>query len=175
MTHPTLLRDSAEERVESDPVVGWRAWHVRDTEDGPALAGLRISEPRKLPSQQGFIWVPGGSEAECGHGETAPCYGGCGFYALTDESEAGWENRPDGFHVSRTVFGHVALWGSVKRYEGGFIRGQYARPLELWNVDGKTAADLGRVYGVTVNRHRQPAAAARAALLRRPSLVTARR
>ncbi len=145
----------------TEPVVGWRLWHVRPHEGGHRL--------------ESFTWHhvswPAGArmEATCAlHGAAAPLAGHeCGIYAFRTRGLAedllrrytGVGRRygpvpqePPPPRLGRPVaLGRVSLWGRILVREHGF-RAQYAYPYDLFLIDGDggIARELRRLYSVDV-------------------------
>ena len=148
--------------LSTEPLVGWRLWHVR-----------RHGDEYRLES---FTWHhvswPAGRrmEARCTlHGADAPAAGhACGIYAFTARSLAedllrrytGVRQRygrhqelPPPTPGRPIALGRVSLWGRILARDKGF-RAQYAYPYELFVIGGdeRIARDLRRLYAVDVSR-----------------------
>jgi hypothetical protein len=146
----------------TDPILGWRLWHVRRHEGGYRL--------------ESFTWhhvswpAAARLEASCAvHGHAAPMPGHeCGIYAFRTRELAedllrrytGVRQRygpapeePPPPRLGRPVaLGQVSLWGRVLVRERGY-RAQYAYPYELFLLDGDDAIahELRRLYAVDVS------------------------
>lgn len=136
---------------EAAPVVGWRAWVVRETAEGLKLGSVLYDE----------FWTPGTTAlASCRRREdffaeplpthptpTAEC--GCGFHAARDPADAlsFLRGRDEPTTVCR-ILGEVALWGRLVETEAGW-RAAAAYPVRLYTPDGAIAEALA-VYGVPV-------------------------
>jgi hypothetical protein len=147
--------------VTTEPILGWRLWHVRLHEGDYRL--------------ESFTWHhvswPAGRrlDASCAvHGDDAPVAGHeCGIYAFRTRELAedllrrytGVRQRygpvpeePPPPRLGRPVaLGRVSLWGRVLEREHGF-RAQYAYPYDLFVIGGDDAiaAGLRRRYAVDV-------------------------
>lgn len=128
------------------PAVGWRTWNVAQS------FGQRVL----TSPDRSFVWIaPAGSAvvAHCPHDDETRrtsdfCH--CGFNAFDEQASVEREEYRDA-----RVYGTVALWGEVRRFENGW-RGQYAWPKELWvRSEGATgealAAELHVAYGCPVH------------------------
>lgn len=140
----------AETRTEDDPVIGWRYWRLRNTPEGPRLAG---------PMAQGTpVWLPGETRAACRHHPAGCRVCGCGFYAWLSRNAVG-DATP------RAVWGTVALWGRVWTVDEESAMpsgcGHHAKPIELWHQDVRIVRFLEQIYGAPGQVYRYPAAAAR--------------
>jgi hypothetical protein len=148
--------------IYTEPIVGWRLWHVRRHEDAFRL--------------ESFTWHhvswPAGKrfEARCPtHGDAAPAPGHeCGIYAFRTRVLAedllrrytGVRQHYGGRHHELPplrrgcpiALGRVSLWGRVLARENGF-RAQYAYPYELFLIcgDDDLARQLRRLYTVDVS------------------------
>lgn len=131
----------------SDPVVGWRYWHLR-------LDPLRLGSV----TQKGFTWPARRAiHARCvssAHASPAPgC--ACGIYAGRERAAL----REHGLCLPAggLVIGEVALWGTVLEEEDGY-RGEHGYPRALSIVaetlDGEdldgVVHRLSAAYGVPV-------------------------
>lgn len=103
------------------PLIGYRAWQVKD--------GLLVSVNHGAPVTPGRPAV-----AECavarpiGHPEHAAPWAACscGLYAYKSPRRCLTEQQNAAY-----VYGQVALWGKVIEHAEGW-RAQYAYPLALW-------------------------------------------
>ncbi|MBD0347550.1 MAG: hypothetical protein ICV59_00235 [Thermoleophilia bacterium] len=145
----------------SEPLLGWRLWHVRPHADGYRLESFTRHHV-SWPAQRRL-------EAGCPvHGREAPSGAHeCGIYAFrTRELAETLLRRYTGVrqcYASQTAelpparpgrplaLGTVSLWGRVLVREHGF-RAQYAYPyaLELLGGDAEIARALRGLYAVDV-------------------------
>jgi hypothetical protein len=145
----------------TEPIIGWRLWHVRRHDDAYRLESFTWHHV-SWPARRRF-------EARCSmHGEAAPVQSHeCGIYAFsTRELAEELLRRYTGVrqHYGRPhselpplrrgcpiALGRVSLWGRVVARENGF-RAQYAYPYELFLIggDGGVARELRDLYAVDV-------------------------
>jgi hypothetical protein len=139
------------ELAEAAPVIGWRAWVVRETADGLRLGSVLHDE----------VWVPGTTAlAICRRREdlfaeplpphpTPSVDCGCGFHAARDVADAlsYLRGRDEPGTVCR-ILGEVALWGRLVETEAGW-RAAAAYPVRLYTPDDAIADALAG-YGVDV-------------------------
>jgi hypothetical protein len=138
-------------RERSRPVIGWRAWVVRETPDGPRLGSVLHD----------LLWPHGRAlVAECRRDEdpfaTAvgphPVPGtecNCGFHAARDPIDAlSYTRGRDEADALCRILGEVHLWGHILETEGGW-RASHAVPARLYVPDEEIAAALA-TYGVPV-------------------------
>jgi hypothetical protein len=144
-------------RESSRPVLGWRAWVVRET-----WAGLRLGSVL-----HDLVWpVAAPVVAECRREEdpfaeplaphpvpAAVC--NCGFHAARDPVDAlsYTRGREEAGTVCR-ILGEVRLWGHVLATEGGW-RASHAYPVRLYVPDPVVAVALA-VYGVRLSSPSEP-------------------
>lgn len=139
-------------RPATDPVIGWRYWHLGLD---PVLLGA--------VTQRGFTWKPGRPiHARCvSSGHAAPAQGcACGVYAGRDLASL----REHGLCLPAggLVVGEVALWGLVVTEEDGY-RGELGYPRRLSVVEETVEAGarptameaLTTGYGVPVSSVRR--------------------
>jgi hypothetical protein len=141
----------------TEPLVGWRLWHVAYRKGEPCLASWSRSAVWPAASRmEARCWLGlGGGVLRAEH--EAPRLGhSCGLYALRTRARAeallreigrvgvGSGRRP-------VALGRVSLWGRVIENVDGF-RAQYAYPydLELVGGDEPLAAALRTRYAVDV-------------------------
>jgi len=101
------------------PLVGWRAWRIRDGSWGL----MSLTSPERWPTGEPIratctrTWL---------HGPTHGPECNCGIYAFAGPSEASV------IRLSRriAVYGPVLMWGRTQVHETGW-RSQYAYPLAL--------------------------------------------
>jgi hypothetical protein len=147
----------------TEPIVGWRLWHVRRHEGAYRLESFTWHHV-SWPAQRRF-------EARCStHGGDAPIVDHeCGIYAFRTRALAedllrrytgirhcsGREYRelPPVRHGRPIALGSVSLWGRILMREHGF-RAQYAYPYELHLIGGddRIARELRDRYAVDVSR-----------------------
>jgi hypothetical protein len=145
----------------TEPIIGWRLWHVRRHEDEHRLESFTWHHV-SWPARRRF-------EAGCStHGVAAPVHGHeCGIYAFrTRELAEDLLRRYTGVrqHYGRPyhelpplrqgcplALGRVSLWGRVVVRENGF-RAQFAYPYELFLIGGDDdlAFELRQLYAVDV-------------------------
>ena len=128
----------------TEPVLGWRLWHVRDG--------------RLLSWSQDAVW-PGQErmEARCrrflrsGCSEAPGRGHACGIYAVRERDDAEGLLRDLPPLPGPVAVGLVSLWGRVIENVGGW-RAQYAYPyaLQLLRGDERTARLLRSRYAVDV-------------------------
>ncbi len=146
----------------TEPIVGWRLWHVRRHEDAYRLESFTWHHV-SWPARRRF-------EARCPrHGREAPVANHeCGIYAFrTRQLAEDLLRRYTGVrqHYGRRfaelpplrrgcpiALGRVSLWGRVLTRENGF-RAQFAYPYELLLIggDGDLARELRSLYAVDVS------------------------
>jgi hypothetical protein len=146
----------------TEPIVGWRLWHVRRHENAYRLESFTWHHV-SWPAGRRF-------EARCAiHGEAAPALGHeCGIYAFrTRQLAEDLLRRYTGIrqHYGRRyqelpplrrgcplAVGRVSLWGRVLARDNGF-RAQYAYPYELFLIggDAELARQLRGLYAVDVS------------------------
>jgi hypothetical protein len=116
----------------ADPIIGWRAWHLRRTAEGPALVAA-TSGRGDWPARQAFVarCRVGAHSAASGpdpspHG--SPVLGcTCGIYA-SDALES--LIAPGRRFPPVPVLGTVSLWGRVIEHRAGW-RAEFAYPDRL--------------------------------------------
>ena len=145
----------------TEPIIGWRLWHVRRHEDEPRLESFTWHHV-SWPARRRF-------EAGCStHGVAAPVHGHeCGIYAFRTRELA--EDLLRRYTGVRQHYGHahnelpplrqgcplalgrVSLWGRVVVRENGF-RAQFAYPYELFLIGAgsELALELRQLYAVDV-------------------------
>ena len=149
-------------QLSTEPIVGWRLWHVR----------LHVDEYRLESFTWHHVsWPPRGRlEASCALHRAAPVGDHeCGIYAFRTRALAedllrrytgirqyyGREYRelPPVRHGRPIALGSVSLWGRILVRERGF-RAQYAYPYELFLIGGDDdiARKLRDRYAVDVSR-----------------------
>jgi hypothetical protein len=147
----------------TEPVLGWRLWHVRLHGDEHRLESFTWHH---------VSWPPKGRlEASCAlHRDAAPVGDHeCGIYAFRTRALAedllrrytgirqhyGREHRelPPVRQGRPIALGSVSLWGRILVREQGF-RAQYAYPYELFLIGGDDdiARELRDRYAVDVSR-----------------------
>jgi hypothetical protein len=115
------------------PILGWRAWAVAETDEGPELTSLVYAHPWPAGEPLQRTCEPGGCLAA--RWPTQPH--ACGIHAFKDRADAArfpsmWEARrfsgagPPG----ESIVGQVSLWGHVIEHERGY-RAEYAYPYSL--------------------------------------------
>ena len=146
---------------QTDPILGWRLWHVRPHGDGHRLESFTWHHV-SWPARRRFT-------AECPtHGASAPAENHeCGIYAFrTRELAEDLLRRYTGVrqHYGRPyqelpplrkgcplAIGRVSLWGRILARENGF-RAQHAYPYDLFLIGGddELARQLRRLYAIDV-------------------------
>jgi hypothetical protein len=127
-----------------EPVVGWRAWSVTESEEGLRLSSLTRTEG----------WVPGEPlRAVCDRrGHAAPNrWCSCGVYAGADPSDLAELGR-----IAGAAVGQVSLWGSVIEHAHGH-RASEAYPARLRLVCVACLADGRGTTATRVDRDRSTA------------------
>ena len=138
----------------SEPLVGWRAWHVVYEYSLPVLVSWSLNTA--WPARRKL-------EAACEqHGPRPHRDHDCGIHAFKsrDDALAYAGCLPyEGLSFVRAMegracvaVGRVSLWGRVVAHRGGY-RAQFAYPYELFLIDGDQgiARDLARRYAVEVS------------------------
>jgi hypothetical protein len=138
-----MLEDAAPDLIE--PLRVWRAWAVRETDEGWRLSSIHYRElwPVGGPVE---AWCYRSSKLSAAQGIThdrhlAPAVGcQCGVYGATELERAreylvpehtGWESiSVDARYVHRVV-GLAKLWGRTVECAQGY-RASYAYPARLW-------------------------------------------
>jgi hypothetical protein len=146
----------------TDPILGWRLWHVRLHGDEHRLESFTWHHVSWPPMRR--------FEATCTfHRDAAPAGDHeCGIYAFRTRALAedllrrytgvrhsyGREYRELPPRQGRPIaLGSVSLWGRILAREKGF-RAQYAYPYELFLIGGddRIASELRDRYAVDVSR-----------------------
>jgi hypothetical protein len=115
-----------------DPIVGWRAWHLRRTAEGPALVAAttgrgtwparRAFDARCRPNRRSVAGAPDPSP------HRSPVLGcTCGIYASDTLGSLIVPGRP---FPPVPVLGTVSLWGRVIEHRAGW-RAEFAYPDRL--------------------------------------------
>lgn len=116
---------------ETYPIVGYRCWQLRESEEGvPALYSMT----------KDFLWLP----YEPTTGDLTQ--DGGGVYAF--KSELGAMN----YWSHNSIAGEVNLWGGVLEHDEGY-RAEFAYPKEFWvhkEFDATMILRLEETYGVPV-------------------------
>jgi hypothetical protein len=155
------------------PLVGWRAWYVKETDEGWRLSSIHYSEPwpagRQLEAEcHRSRYVATANESTHARHEAPGKRCLCGVYAAKEveqakqyfvASYAGPEGVPPGPDYVHRAVGQVSLWGRVLDCTLGY-RASIAYPARLWiptrRPDGEhidvEAVALGLLdYGVPVD------------------------
>src|SRR5262245_25768426 len=122
-----------------EAVLGWRAWSVTETDDGPRLSSLTRAQR----------WMPGEElRATCDrHGHDPPRrWCSCGVYAGADPADLAALGR-----IAGGVVGQVSLWGRVVEHSRGH-RATAAYPARL-RVVCATCLSAGRGVPATCLDH----------------------
>jgi hypothetical protein len=139
---------------DQDPIVGWRAWAVAETEDGPELRSLVYAHPWPAGEPLRMVCEPGG----CLGARWPEQPHACGIHAFKSRGDAEafpsqWEARrfPGAAFPRDAVVGQVSLWGRVVEHERGY-RAELAYPYALLLSPGQDhlAAPLARRYRIDV-------------------------
>jgi hypothetical protein len=131
----------------TEPLLGWRLWHVRAAADGYRLESW--AHAREWPAGRRM-------EARCRRHESPRADHRCGLYAFrTREAAEALLRRcaPPRLAGCRPVaLGSVSLWGRVIPHRDGW-RAQFAYPYELFLLGGDrdAAAGLRDRYAVDVS------------------------
>jgi hypothetical protein len=141
------------------PIVGWRAWRVLETDDGPRLSSIVFSllwQPRTEMRAVCQPFPSRGSAYLARH--AAPrrsC--NCGIYAGATLVEA--EPYLDGYsHLgggAPVVLGRVALWGTVVEAADGW-RASHAYPHELFVLAPRGPRDAGEDLAAALTEYGVP-------------------
>lgn len=140
--------------IVSEPLLGWRAWHVVREGDASVLVSWWLSTT--WPARRRL-------EAACRqHGPRPELRHDCGIHAFKSREDVlayvGCRVPYVGFPFVRPVegrvgmaIGRVSLWGRVAAHRGGY-RAQYAYPYDLFLISGdsQVARDVQRHYAVDV-------------------------
>jgi hypothetical protein len=149
-------------QTSTDPILGWRLWHVR----------LHAGEHRLESFTMHHVSWPAGArfEARCNvHRENAPVREHeCGIYAFKTRELAEellrrytgvrhrygreYQELPPVRQGRPIALGSVSLWGKILARERGY-RAQYAYPYELFVIGGDEpmARELRDRYAVDVS------------------------
>ncbi len=134
------------------PVLGWRAWTLVETAEGPELRSVVYAHPWPARRPLRMECEPGGCLGA--RWPTQPH--SCGIHAFKVRVSAVafpsmWEARrfPQFVAPEQYVVGQVSLWGRVVEHERGY-RGELAYPyaLLLAPEQRRFAAPLADRYGV---------------------------
>jgi hypothetical protein len=144
--------------IVDEALVGWRAWHVVATPDGPALVSWWLNT--EWPAREKL-------EASCPHHGAMPARshdcGIHGFHSLDEvltyigqapaPREARFVRRVDG--CIGLAAGQVSLWGRAVAHQRGW-RAQYAYPYDLVLLEGdrRLARALADRYAVETHHAR---------------------
>jgi hypothetical protein len=148
--------------IHTEPINGWRLWHVRRHEDEHRLESFTWHHV-SWPARRRF-------EARCStHGVAAPVHSHeCGIYAFRTRELAEdllrrytgirqrygrpYHELPPLRQGCPLALGRVSLWGRVVVRENGF-RAQYAYPYDVFLIGGDDdlARELRCLYAVDVS------------------------
>lgn len=138
-----------------DPIIGWRAWRLREDDDGwwltstyqPGGKGPYLAWPRLKAMEAECVRTTFGCVSSAGVPQhDAPCADHqCGIYALNKDDVERWACN------NRRATGQVRLWGRIVVCEDGY-RAQYAYPctIRVFDADEDVAFGLSEAYGVPV-------------------------
>jgi len=139
---------------DQEPIVGWRAWAVAETDGGPELRSVAYQHPWKVRRPLRIVCEPGGCPAARWPDQPHSC----GIHAFKSRADAAafpstWESRRVEANLlpQRYVLGQVSLWGRVFEHQYGY-RGALAYPyaLLLSPADEQLVRRLAARYGVDV-------------------------
>jgi hypothetical protein len=139
---------------DSEPLLGWRAWTVAETEDGLELRSLVYAHAWPVGEPMRRVCEPGGCLAARWPDQPHAC----GIHAFKERTDAElypatWEARRSGGSRSPDVYaiGRVSLWGRVVEHERGY-RAELAYPFDLFVAarQRRLAIPLAARYGVEV-------------------------